>query len=66
MRTQAGYRRRGYGRSVVAALAGEIMQHGRRPLYAVARDNAASIDLAVSVGFVDTGYRQLMMEVRAR
>ncbi len=66
VRTQAGYRRRGYGRSVVAALAGEIIQHGRRPLYAVARDNAPSIDLAVSVGFVDTGYRQLMMEVRAR
>ncbi len=66
VRTHANYRRRGLGRSVVTALAQHIFNHGRTPLYAVALDNQPSIDLARRVGFHDTGYRQLMLEVRAR
>ena len=66
VRTHAEYRRRGLGQSVVNALAKHALDHGRRPLYAVALENQPSIDLARRAGFQDTGYRQLMLEVRGR
>ena len=66
VRTWSEYRRRGYGRSVVSALTRHLIETGRRPIYAVSETNYASIELAKQIGFRDSGYRQLMYEVRAR
>jgi ribosomal protein S18 acetylase RimI-like enzyme len=66
VRTQAGYRRRGLGRSVVSAAAQYILENGRTPLYVVAEQNEASIQLAESLGFADTGARELILEARLR
>lgn len=60
--TRSQFRRQGWGRSVVAALCGYLIDAGRTPLYVVAEDNAASIQLAESVGFVDTGTREYMLQ----
>jgi len=60
--TRPQFRRQGWGRSVVAALCGFLIDTGRTPLYVVAEDNAASIQLAESVGFVDTGTRDFMLQ----
>lgn len=60
--TQAGYRRRGWGRSVVSAMANYLLENGRIPLYVVSQTNEASIQLAESVGFTDTGIRELMIQ----
>jgi RimJ/RimL family protein N-acetyltransferase len=62
VRTQQAYRQQGLGRSVVAALAQEILHSGRTPIYMVADHNQASIRLAESVGFVDTGRREIMVQ----
>lgn len=59
--THPQYRRQGYGRSVVAAMANAVLANGRVPLYVVAENNIASIQLAQQVGFMDTGYSQLMI-----
>jgi RimJ/RimL family protein N-acetyltransferase len=66
--TTPNYRRRGLGRSVVSALAQQVLQEGRLPLYTVAESNAASIQLAEQLGFIDSGGRELMIEavVKAR
>lgn len=61
--TKSPHRRQGYGRSVVSALAGEIMEGGRKPIYVVDTNNSASIQLAESVGFVDTGVFWTLMEI---
>lgn len=66
VRTSSEYRRRGYARSVVSALTRHLIEGGRRPIYAVHETNYASIELAKRVGFRDSGYRQLMYEVRGR
>ncbi len=55
-------RQRGWGRSVVAACAEHILRNGRLPLYLVETDNEASIQLAQSLGFVDSGARQVYAE----
>ncbi|MCA9917657.1 MAG: GNAT family N-acetyltransferase [Anaerolineales bacterium] len=60
--TQPGYRRRGWGRSVVAAMANYLLENGRIPLYVVSQTNEASIQLAERVGFSDTGIRELMLQ----
>jgi hypothetical protein len=60
--TKTPYRRQGLGKSVAAALVGEILESGRRPLYSVNDTNAASIQLAESVGFVDIGIREIFLE----
>ncbi len=59
--TQPGYRRRGWGRSVVSAMANYLLENGRIPLYVVAQNNEASIQLAESVGFSDSGIRETMI-----
>ena len=59
-------RRQGYGKSVVAALCSWIMDGGRKPIYVVAADNAASISLAEEVGFVDLGIRTHFMRATMR
>ncbi|MFZ1398303.1 MAG: GNAT family N-acetyltransferase [Candidatus Promineifilaceae bacterium] len=60
--THPGYRRRGWGRSVVSAMANYLLGNGRIPLYVAAQANEASIQLAESVGFTDTGIRELMIQ----
>jgi predicted GNAT family acetyltransferase len=46
----------------VLRLAQELLASGRTPLYVVADDNDASIALAESAGFRDTGAREIMLE----
>ena len=60
--TKPEFRRRGFGRSAVAALVQNTLDSGRIPLYAVSADNDASIHLAESVGFVDTGAMDILLE----
>ena len=62
MQTEGEYRRQGWGRSVLAALVSNVLANGRKPLYLVENDNHASINLAMSVGFVDTGQRQILVQ----
>lgn len=62
VRTLHSHRRQGLGRSVVSALALEILRSGRTPLYMLSEDNLASARLAESIGFVDSGNRQLMIQ----
>jgi GNAT superfamily N-acetyltransferase len=50
---------RGYGKSVVAAVVEQLLRDGRLPLYLVEARNDASRELAESIGFVDTGSRQV-------
>jgi ribosomal protein S18 acetylase RimI-like enzyme len=56
--TDPAVRGRGWGKSVVAALVGQLSQSGRMPLYVVAENNEYSIRLAEAVGFDDTGHRE--------
>ncbi len=51
-------RGRGWGKAVVAACATTLIESGVQPLYMVSEGNEASIALAESVGFVDTGARE--------
>lgn len=55
-------RGRGYGKSVVARAAGDLLEAGITPLYVAAEDNTASIRTAEAVGFVDTGVREYVCE----
>jgi GNAT superfamily N-acetyltransferase len=61
-----GYRRRGLGRSVVAALAQDLLDSGHIPLYAAAETNEASIELAAQLGFTDTGAQLALLEATLR
>ncbi len=56
--TEPAVRGRGWGRSVVSALAGVLLRERVRLLYVVEEANSASIRLAEAVGFRDTGLRQ--------
>ncbi len=56
--TDPAVRGRGWGRSVVSAVARQIFKTGRLPLYVVAESNDASIRVAEAVGFEDTGLRE--------
>ncbi len=58
--TQPQAKGRGWGKAVVAACAAALTQSGVQPLYMVAEGNRASIRLAQSVGFVDTGAREFV------
>ena len=60
--TNPAYRRRGWGRSVVAAMVQYLLDNGRIPLYAATEQNEASIQLAERVGFVDSGVRESMIQ----
>lgn len=55
VQTQPWARGRGWGKAVVAACASTLVQAGVQPLYMVSEENEASIRLAESAGFVDTG-----------
>lgn len=52
-------RQRGWGKSVVAALTDTLLRMGRPPLYLVESNNATSRQLAESVGYINTGSRQV-------
>jgi RimJ/RimL family protein N-acetyltransferase len=58
VRTQPWAQGRGWGKAVVAACANTLLQAGVQPLYMVSEGNEASIRLAESVGFADTGTRE--------
>ena len=60
--TSPRHRRQGWGRSVVAGLCGRLLEQGIRPIYVVSAENRASINLAESVGFIDTGARSVFLE----
>jgi RimJ/RimL family protein N-acetyltransferase len=60
--TNPQYRQRGWGRSVVAAMAQHLLQSGRTPLYVTEQRNEASIRLAQRVGFVHTGAEKMLLE----
>ena len=51
-------RGRGFGRSVVSALAADLLRDGLQVLYVVDQTNDASIRTAEGAGFADTGFRQ--------
>lgn len=56
--TDPAVRGRGWGRSVVSTVVGQILKTGRTALYVVADLNDASIRVAEAVGFEDTGLRE--------
>jgi len=60
--TSRSYQRQGWGRSVVAAMVQHVLANGRTPLYIVSENNLPSIQLARSVGFQDSGQRQVMLQ----
>lgn len=55
-------RGRGWGKSVVSACTAALLDERVRPLYAVEEDNEASVRIAESLGFVDTGLRRFVGE----
>ncbi|MGD1995574.1 MAG: GNAT family N-acetyltransferase [Anaerolineae bacterium] len=55
-------RDRGWGKAVVESCANWVIRSGAQPLYIVSEDNQSSIRLAESVGFTDTGSRELAVE----
>jgi GNAT superfamily N-acetyltransferase len=60
--TNPGHQRQGWGRSVVAAMVQYLLGNGRTPLYVVSENNAPSIQLAQSVGFIDSGVRLIILQ----
>lgn len=60
--TRPQFRRQGWGRSVVAAMAQYLLDQGITPLYVVAEENQASIQLAETLGFSDTGVREVLIQ----
>lgn len=51
-------RRRGWARSVASACTQALLEAGVRPLYVVAEDDEASLGLAASLGYRDSGHRE--------
>jgi L-amino acid N-acyltransferase YncA len=61
-----GARQRGLGKSVVSAVAAQILESGKTPVYISDRNNAASRGLAERLGFRDTGAFELTGAVSLR
>lgn len=61
--TDAPARRQGWGKSVASAMTHAVLDSGRLPLYLVEEDNDVSRRLAESLGYVDTGARQVSADV---
>jgi RimJ/RimL family protein N-acetyltransferase len=59
-------RGRGWGSTVVTALVQYLLESGRTPLYHVEPHNEASLQLARSVGFVNTLADRLLLEASLR
>jgi len=60
--TDPEVRGRGWGRSVVMACTERVRASGRVPLYLVEPSNVESVKLAESIGYRDTGARQIFAE----
>ena len=60
--TSQRHRRQGLGRSVVSSAVNYVLENGRVPLYAVAENNDASLQLAQRLGFVDSGARHVLLQ----
>jgi len=60
--TRPGARGRGWGKAVLESCVSWAIRSGVRPLHVVAKYNTASIHLAESVGFVDTGVCEVTVE----
>jgi L-amino acid N-acyltransferase YncA len=60
--TKPEHRRQGWGQSVVSAMVQHLLDNGRMPLYAVSETNQASLQLASSVGFNDSGAREYLLQ----
>jgi hypothetical protein len=60
VRTDPSVRERGHGKSVCAALSRHLLGENRQILYAVEEGEEYSIRLAGSLGFEDTGERELL------
>ncbi|GAB4480398.1 MAG: hypothetical protein Kow00124_27060 [Anaerolineae bacterium] len=58
------HQRQGLGRSLVNAVAADLLKLGVTPLYNAALNDKVSLALAEKVGFVDTGARELMAQAR--
>jgi predicted GNAT family acetyltransferase len=56
------HRQRGWGRAVTNAVVGALLKQQVTPLYSAAEDNDASQALAESVGFADTGAREVLAQ----
>ncbi len=56
-------RQRGWGRSVASAITQAVLDSGRLPLYLFEPENEPSRRLAESLGYVDTGARQVYADV---
>jgi len=61
--TDPAVRGRGYGRSVVASLTALLLEEGVRSLYVVPEGHTESIQLAHSLGYVDSGSREYQGEI---
>jgi RimJ/RimL family protein N-acetyltransferase len=55
-------RGRGWGKSVVSACTAALLEERLRPIYLVEEANQASIQIAVDLGYVDTGAREFTGE----
>ena len=64
--TKPGYRRQGWGKSVLSAMVEHVLANGRLPLYVAAQENDASIALARNVGFVRNGATVIFFHGRAK
>jgi RimJ/RimL family protein N-acetyltransferase len=60
--TEQSYRRQGLGQSVLAAIVQYVLDNGRVPLYLVNVQNTASIQLAQTAGFRDTGADKILLQ----
>jgi hypothetical protein len=60
--TEAEARQRGWGRSVVAACTDLVLGGGRLPIYLVEPSNEPSVQLAESLGYMDTGARMVIAD----
>ena len=58
--TDPAVRGRGWGKAVVSTVAQQLISRGRIPLYVTSDANEYSMRLAEAVGFVDTGYREIV------
>ena len=59
-------RGRGWGKSVVSACTTALLEERVRPLYIVEEGNEASIHIAQSLGYIDTGLREFAAEGQLR
>lgn len=63
---EEAHRMMGMGRAVLNALTAQLLTLKVTPLYAVAEGNQASLQLAASLGYVDTGAREAMAQAALR